>query len=29
MSEIAETAIVYPGTVIGAGCTILDYAVVA
>ena len=28
MSEIAETAIVYPGTVIGAGCTILDYAVV-
>jgi acetyltransferase-like isoleucine patch superfamily enzyme len=28
MSEIAETAIVYPGTVIGEGCKILDYAVV-
>jgi acetyltransferase-like isoleucine patch superfamily enzyme len=26
--EIAETAIVYPGTVIGDGCKILDYAVV-
>ena len=26
--EVAETAIVYPGTVIGAGCKILDYAVV-
>jgi acetyltransferase-like isoleucine patch superfamily enzyme len=26
--EIAETAIVYPGTVIGDGCRILDYAVV-
>ena len=26
--EIAETAIVYPGTVIGDGCQILDYAVV-
>src|SRR5437870_1938984 len=25
---IAETAIVYPGTVIGDGCRILDYAVV-
>jgi acetyltransferase-like isoleucine patch superfamily enzyme len=25
---IAETAIVYPGTVIGEGCRILDYAVV-
>ena len=25
---IADTAIVYPGTVIGEGCTILDYAVV-
>ena len=25
---IAETAIVYPGTVIGEGCQILDYAVV-
>ena len=28
MSEIAETAIVFPGTVIGEGCRILDYAVV-
>ncbi len=28
MSDIAETAIVYPGTVIGEGCKILDYAVV-
>ena len=28
MSEIAETAVVYPGTVIGEGCRILDYAVV-
>jgi acetyltransferase-like isoleucine patch superfamily enzyme len=28
VSEIAETAIVYPGTVIGEGCKILDYAVV-
>jgi acetyltransferase-like isoleucine patch superfamily enzyme len=26
--EIAETALVYPGTVIGDGCKILDYAVV-
>jgi acetyltransferase-like isoleucine patch superfamily enzyme len=26
--EIAETAIVYPGTVVGDGCRILDYAVV-
>ena len=26
--EIAETAIVYPGTVIGDGCKVLDYAVV-
>jgi acetyltransferase-like isoleucine patch superfamily enzyme len=26
--EAAETAIVYPGTVIGEGCRILDYAVV-
>jgi acetyltransferase-like isoleucine patch superfamily enzyme len=25
---IADTAIVYPGTVVGEGCTILDYAVV-
>ena len=28
MSEIADTAVVYPGTVIGEGCRILDYAVV-
>ena len=28
MSEIAETAVVFPGTVIGDGCKILDYAVV-
>jgi acetyltransferase-like isoleucine patch superfamily enzyme len=28
LSEIAETAVVYPGTVLGEGCTILDYAVV-
>ncbi len=28
MSGIADTAIVYPGTVIGEGCRILDYAVV-
>jgi acetyltransferase-like isoleucine patch superfamily enzyme len=28
VSDIAETAIVYPGTVIGEGCRILDYAVV-
>src|SRR2546425_5953526 len=27
-AEVAETAIVYPGTVIGDGCKILDYAVV-
>jgi acetyltransferase-like isoleucine patch superfamily enzyme len=26
--EVAETAVVYPGTVIGDGCQILDYAVV-
>jgi acetyltransferase-like isoleucine patch superfamily enzyme len=26
--EIAETAVVYPGTVIGAGCKILDFAVI-
>ena len=26
--EVAETAVVYPGTVIGEGCKILDYAVV-
>ena len=28
MTEVAETAIVYPGTVVGEGCQILDYAVV-
>jgi len=28
MTEVAETAIVFPGTVIGEGCRILDYAVV-
>src|SRR5438067_5189350 len=28
VSEIAPTAIVYPGTVVGEGCRILDYAVV-
>ena len=28
MTEIADTAVVYPGTVIGEDCTILDYAVV-
>jgi acetyltransferase-like isoleucine patch superfamily enzyme len=28
MTEIAETAIVYPGTVLGEGCKVLDYAVV-
>jgi acetyltransferase-like isoleucine patch superfamily enzyme len=28
MTEIASTAIVYPGTVLGEGCRILDYAVV-
>ena len=28
MTAVAETAIVYPGTVVGEGCTILDYAVV-
>jgi len=27
-AEIADTAIVYPGTVLGEGCKILDYAVV-
>src|ERR671936_353587 len=26
--EIADTAIVYPGTIVGDGCRILDYAVV-
>jgi len=28
VTEIADTAVVLPGTVIGEGCTILDYAVV-
>jgi acetyltransferase-like isoleucine patch superfamily enzyme len=28
LTQIAETAVVYPGTVIGEGCQILDYAVV-
>jgi acetyltransferase-like isoleucine patch superfamily enzyme len=28
LSEIAQTATVYPGTVVGEGCRILDYAVV-
>ncbi len=28
MTEIAQTAIVYPGTVVGEDCRILDYAVV-
>jgi acetyltransferase-like isoleucine patch superfamily enzyme len=28
VSEVAETAVVYPGTVLGEGCRILDYAVV-
>jgi acetyltransferase-like isoleucine patch superfamily enzyme len=28
MNEIAETATVHPGTVVGEGCRILDYAVV-
>ena len=28
MTQIADTAIVYPGTVVGDGCRILDYAVV-
>jgi len=27
-AEVADTAIVYPGTVVGEGCKILDYAVV-
>jgi acetyltransferase-like isoleucine patch superfamily enzyme len=27
-AEVAQTAIVYPGTVLGDGCRILDYAVV-
>jgi acetyltransferase-like isoleucine patch superfamily enzyme len=28
VTEVADTAIVYPGTVVGEGCRILDYAVV-
>src|SRR6266545_883652 len=28
MTEIAQTAVVYPGTVLGEGCRILDYAVI-
>jgi acetyltransferase-like isoleucine patch superfamily enzyme len=28
LSEIADTAVVFPGTVVGEGCRILDYAVV-
>jgi acetyltransferase-like isoleucine patch superfamily enzyme len=28
LTEIAETAVVYPGTLVGEGCRILDYAVV-
>jgi UDP-2-acetamido-3-amino-2,3-dideoxy-glucuronate N-acetyltransferase len=28
LTDIADTAVVYPGTVIGEGCQILDYAVV-
>ena len=28
MSDVADTAIVYPGTVLGEGCKVLDYAVV-
>jgi acetyltransferase-like isoleucine patch superfamily enzyme len=28
VTDVAETAIVYPGTVVGEGCQILDYAVV-
>jgi acetyltransferase-like isoleucine patch superfamily enzyme len=27
-AEVADTAIVYPGTIVGDGCRILDYAVV-
>ena len=27
-AEIADTAIVYPGTIVGDGCKILDHAVV-
>jgi acetyltransferase-like isoleucine patch superfamily enzyme len=28
VTEVAETAIVYPGTVLGEGCKVLDFAVV-
>jgi acetyltransferase-like isoleucine patch superfamily enzyme len=28
VTQVADTAIVYPGTVLGEGCTVLDYAVV-
>jgi acetyltransferase-like isoleucine patch superfamily enzyme len=28
VTDVADTAVVYPGTVIGQGCQILDYAVV-
>jgi acetyltransferase-like isoleucine patch superfamily enzyme len=28
LTQIADTAVVFPGTVVGEGCTILDYAVV-
>ena len=28
MTEVADTAIVYPGTVLGEGCKVLDYAVI-
>jgi UDP-2-acetamido-3-amino-2,3-dideoxy-glucuronate N-acetyltransferase len=28
LTEIADTAVLYPGTVVGDGCRILDYAVV-
>jgi acetyltransferase-like isoleucine patch superfamily enzyme len=28
LTEIADTAVVFPGTVVGEGCRILDYAVV-
>ena len=28
MIQVADTAVVYPGTVIGEGCRILDYAVI-
>ena len=28
MTDVSDTAVVYPGTVVGEGCRILDYAVV-